>query len=799
MARQRGIVVPISASDNTDRAFAEVNARVAELQARLRVAEAGAGSFGRTLGDGMGHAVPEIAAASGAIREFEGNLPIRAVERFLSTTLGLGPALAAAFPVVGAIALAGVLKEGVDKLVETRDKALAAGEALRVAFEQAVIAERTHADELAVTNERLQQTLDKLQNKPANGLALGLAEDRAEADKLYESLTKDVEAADKLAEQSKVGFAEKLFAGAADSTEVVDQIKNTSKALTQVKRDYDEAYQAASDGGATKQNLADIREAEMSRLEGVYAKAEGTLRPLLAKLRKEQEDFNSPFSTGRDHTKEITAVTGALELYAAQQRSIGEQYRNADLAPRVANAKAAAANRPDDGSAQREAQATFDEAIRKAAEQAAQARIASAKLAADLEIASLDEKHKRELISDQDFYAQRAAIQVAALEAEADAVSSKQGAVDDNIRKAIIRRGQDLSDPTAVTKDDAKIVDLQTQLNELESQRLKINQDIAKIKTQPATEDYEATKKAADETLKLQAQLESIRGGSTSARDAEIRKQFDDRRRAAGPGGAGAANALEGIADAQAGDSDAQRAYQDASGGISVARQRLAYGQATGQVTAAQAQREKIALDREEAEALQPLIEAQQKLADLGVAGAAEKVDALKEKMYELANPVNEIAESVRTNLGGALETLFDNMDKGQKALEQFGKSLEKLVLDQTYKQFIQPGVQSGLGAIFPNNAGRGATPGFSVGSALGGLIPGLGKIAPGIGLKGGSGDITVQIINQGSPLASGGASQQTAGGQQDDFPERVISVILKDAESNGSAIQAILGAVANG
>lgn len=244
----------------------------------------------------------------------------------------------------------------------------------------------------------------------------------------------------------------------------------------------------------------------------------------------------------------------------------------------------------------------------------------------------------------------------------------------------------------------------------------------------------------------------------------------------------------------QAGDSDAQRAYQDASGGVSVARQRLAYGQATGHVTAAQAQREKIALDREEAEALQPLIDAQQKLADLGVAGAAEKVDPLKEKMLELANPINTVAESVRTNLDSAFETWFDHLSEGQKALENLGKSLEKILLDQTYKQLIEPGVQAGLGSIFPNGAGRGATPGFSIGSALGGLIPGLGKISPAVGLKGGAGDITVQIINQGSPLASGGASQQTAGGQQDDFPERVISVILKDAESNGSVIQAIAG-----
>jgi hypothetical protein len=65
----------------------------------------------RALGDAMGHTVPQVAAASAAIREFEGNLPIRAVERFLTTTLGMGPALQAIFPVVGAIAFGAAIFE----------------------------------------------------------------------------------------------------------------------------------------------------------------------------------------------------------------------------------------------------------------------------------------------------------------------------------------------------------------------------------------------------------------------------------------------------------------------------------------------------------------------------------------------------------------------------------------------------------------------------------------------------------------------------------------------------------------
>ncbi len=74
------------------------------------------------------HIVPEMAASSAAIRVFEGSMPIRAVERFAATTLGLGPIMRAAFPVVGAIALgevlfhvAGEVKKLYDNFIELKE------------------------------------------------------------------------------------------------------------------------------------------------------------------------------------------------------------------------------------------------------------------------------------------------------------------------------------------------------------------------------------------------------------------------------------------------------------------------------------------------------------------------------------------------------------------------------------------------------------------------------------------------------------------------------------------------------
>ena len=88
----------------------------AELtQAQARAAAAGAAMANAMTATGSATAatVPQFVAANAAMRVMEGNFlnNARGASRFLTSTLGLGPALQAAFPVIGAAALAGVLVE----------------------------------------------------------------------------------------------------------------------------------------------------------------------------------------------------------------------------------------------------------------------------------------------------------------------------------------------------------------------------------------------------------------------------------------------------------------------------------------------------------------------------------------------------------------------------------------------------------------------------------------------------------------------------------------------------------------
>lgn len=103
-------------------------------------ASVGAATQAHILLTGEAHkSVTQIQAASSAIRIFEGHSSIRAVEQFAIKMLGLGPALQAIFPLVGAIAFAEIIGQTVlrvgelynawDPVIRAQKRSLAVGEA----------------------------------------------------------------------------------------------------------------------------------------------------------------------------------------------------------------------------------------------------------------------------------------------------------------------------------------------------------------------------------------------------------------------------------------------------------------------------------------------------------------------------------------------------------------------------------------------------------------------------------------------------------------------------------------------
>lgn len=151
--------------------------------------------------------------STAAIRTLEGNFQssTRAVSRFLSVTLGLGPVLAAAFPVIGAVLLGKQLVDVGEKVGKFFKDIKEAPERIKGAFRELGEPLRMTNDELRVTADRLELDIAKLEGKRQNTLKLALDEARMAADKLADSLDKDLEKLNNMLEEQKHNWLAQLF------------------------------------------------------------------------------------------------------------------------------------------------------------------------------------------------------------------------------------------------------------------------------------------------------------------------------------------------------------------------------------------------------------------------------------------------------------------------------------------------------------------------------------------------------------------------------------------------------------
>jgi hypothetical protein len=116
------------------------------------------------------HTVPEIAAASAAIRAFEGKLPIRAVEYFATRTLGLGSALQGIFPLIGAAVFIETIGRAASKVIE-----------LANSWDPVVQAEKRAKNDLEEYGKSVEKIRDKLRQLDTQALTRALGKPGGQA------------------------------------------------------------------------------------------------------------------------------------------------------------------------------------------------------------------------------------------------------------------------------------------------------------------------------------------------------------------------------------------------------------------------------------------------------------------------------------------------------------------------------------------------------------------------------------------------------------------------------------------
>jgi hypothetical protein len=178
-------------------------------------------------------ATSQTIAASAAIRSLEGNPGIRSIERFITTIPGMGAALQTIFPIIGALGLAGLFVNLGEKIYEFGSKAAKAATTTREAFAEIHDKNQINIDDLSITNDKLQDEIDKLGGHPGDGLKTSLDEARKMADSLLESLKADNKELTALLKENSVGIFGAAITGVAGTGKQSSELLADQKRLTQ--------------------------------------------------------------------------------------------------------------------------------------------------------------------------------------------------------------------------------------------------------------------------------------------------------------------------------------------------------------------------------------------------------------------------------------------------------------------------------------------------------------------------------------------------------------------------------------
>lgn len=282
------------------------------------------------------HMVTGTQAASASIRVLEGNINnnVRAAERFLANTLQLGPALQAAFPVVGAIAFGAVIarlgKEVYDFIEQNEQAARRSAEAWR-SVDSPI---RATNDELRVVNDRLENALAKLEGHPQNGLKLAIDEAIASADKLGDKLDADVKKiADTLKTQQPPWYQRMI--GTRGTGDITDRAQSLEMQLgTQDIAGHERLAKLRSGGGTGSQVEAlsrQLDEAQRALIEKELAWAKGQLDQANAT----QNNVGRQNLMGRlDQTARIQALSHYVTDLARMSDFVGLTEDNQSLTTR---------------------------------------------------------------------------------------------------------------------------------------------------------------------------------------------------------------------------------------------------------------------------------------------------------------------------------------------------------------------------------------------------------------------------------------------------------------------------------
>jgi hypothetical protein len=303
----------------------------------------------RQFGQEAHGSVSGVQAVSGTLRVLEGNVTnnLRAAERWVASLPGVAAALKVAFPVVGAVAFGGIVTELGSKVHNFFKEIQDAPGKISNAFRSLNDPLRATNDALEVSNARLENDIAKLEGKPQNNLKLALLEAVEAADKLADSLDKDLASLSKILKDNNVSVWRQLL-GEAGTDDLQKEFGDGSGSFPSRIRGINDAgndvLRAARDAKAkdAAQTLINTRlleeyAAEISKVNGLLATSKGLQfqrdnQPRTG-VRGAMADGSvvAAINTPADQTIIIKGLQGALRKLQEDRDRISLTAQNTDL------------------------------------------------------------------------------------------------------------------------------------------------------------------------------------------------------------------------------------------------------------------------------------------------------------------------------------------------------------------------------------------------------------------------------------------------------------------------------------
>lgn len=340
---------------NLDAGTAEFTLKMAQAGATVKNFGADGEAAVNRVKAAMHGIVPEQIAASAAIRSLEGNPGIRAAERFLTTTLGLRGAISAAFPVIGALAFADVLVTMVDRAQKFYKEVSEGAARVKLAFSELNGGAQVANDALAVSNARLENEIAKLTGKRENGLKVMFLEAKEAADKLGESIEKDLKSLLKLIEEEKIGTLSGFFTGRQSTGDLQKPVEQLQRRIGDIRSD----TQDKTEGLTKPADIAAVRREANRQIIKAIEDTENELNVELDKIAKARADAAKQREQASHHASPLTGlpddqisqtedrrqqVSGTLRNLRDLRNSVNLQNTHDDLTEQVSGLKANEAN-----------------------------------------------------------------------------------------------------------------------------------------------------------------------------------------------------------------------------------------------------------------------------------------------------------------------------------------------------------------------------------------------------------------------------------------------------------------------